>query len=445
MSTAAAVAAADPRADHLPRSLEDRHEVDEDSDESEEEADVESDGEGSEVSSLSDFCEPDGGSDEDPTFDPAADGDLEVEAMLRARMSRMSISASARRGRKGPAVLKMGKEEIDLLAMVDKLKQDVQLEKLKVYECKAYLRMHKLRLTGKKELLLNRIREHIEVKNDGEKKYPVSSFVHNCKGDACKGDVVMFEQYIYRRKKGAPREVKGRLCGQRTNAGRIIKESYGTAKQQHTFTIEILWSKGYKPWPPLHPLLIKGRNLYKDKTMRQPWPDEEERNKVIQEKHERGDLARKSRAARINEKENQKLLRNRIKDNKIKEQQNMKQKQPQEPQQIVKSTNILQQRVGERKDPSPQNGEPGNPRPTSSHHNEVFPHKGATGSFKQVLSVYQIPKAINAIIKMEDRSKKCFQIPLVLSKCSRTTTTVINKEMKSYLRCFQWELPGKHS
>ena len=39
------------------------------------------------------------------------------------------------------------------------------------------------------------------------------------------------------RKKGAPREVKGRLCGQRTNAGRIIKESYGTAKQQHTFTV----------------------------------------------------------------------------------------------------------------------------------------------------------------------------------------------------------------
>jgi len=42
------------------------------------------------------------------------------------------------------------------------------------------------------------------------------------------------------REKGAPREVKGRLCGQRTNAGRIIKESYGTAKQQHTFTVR-LW------------------------------------------------------------------------------------------------------------------------------------------------------------------------------------------------------------
>jgi hypothetical protein len=104
---------------------------------------------------------------------------------------------------------------------------DGQLEKLKVYECKAYLRMHKLRLSGKKEELLNRIREHIEyelhplcylltlsllifhkivsyylffpmhidilalscdsqtfrVENLGEIKYPMSSFVLNCKGE----------------------------------------------------------------------------------------------------------------------------------------------------------------------------------------------------------------------------------------------------------------------
>ncbi|RCV42889.1 hypothetical protein SETIT_9G251500v2 [Setaria italica] len=394
----AATAGGVTRAGHLPRQ-EDRREGDEGSVESEEEEEVESDDEGSEASSPSDLGEPDAGSDEDPTFDPDADGDLEVESVLRSRMSRMSISASARKGRKGAAVLKMGKEEIDLLAMVDRLKQDDQLEKLKVYECKAYLRMHKLRLTGKKEVLLNRIREHIEVKNNGEEKYPVSNFVLNCKGDACKGDVVIFEQNIYRRKKGAPREVKGRLCGQRTNAGRIIKESYGTAKQQHTFTIEILWSKGYKPWPPLHPLLIKGRNLYKDKTMRQPWPDEEERNRVIQEKHERGDVARKSRAARIHEKEIEKLSRlkrNRMKD-KIKEQQNMNQKQPQELKQKVESTNTVQQRVGERKGPSPQNGEPGNTRQQhisskaiSTHHNEVFPQMGATRNFQQEFNGNQV-------------------------------------------------------
>lgn len=65
---------------------------------------MESDDEGSEASSPSDLGEPDAGSDEDPTFDPDADGDLEVEAVLRARMSRMSISALARKGRSGSGV-----------------------------------------------------------------------------------------------------------------------------------------------------------------------------------------------------------------------------------------------------------------------------------------------------------------------------------------------------
>ncbi|KAM0857833.1 hypothetical protein ACQ4PT_048203 [Festuca glaucescens] len=216
--------------------------------ESEEEEEVESGEEGSddgsEPASLADLYESDVGSDddEDPSFDPAADRGPEGEAALWSGMARLSISA--RKGRKGFVAPKMGKEDNDLLAMVEKLMRDDQLEKLKVYECKAYLRMHKLRLSGKKEDLLNRIREHIEVKILGELKYPASSFVLNCKGDACKGDVVVFEQNIYRRKKGDPRGVKSRLCGQRTNAGRIIKESYGTAKQQHTFTVEIFWNYG---------------------------------------------------------------------------------------------------------------------------------------------------------------------------------------------------------
>ncbi|RLN17740.1 zinc finger CCCH domain-containing protein 62-like [Panicum miliaceum] len=391
-----AAAAAEPRAGHLPRSLEDRRE-DEGSEDSEEEEDVESDDEGSEVSSLSDFREPDAGSDEDPTFDPAADGDLEVEAVLLARMSRMSISASARRGRKGPAVPKLGKEEIDLLVMVDKLKQGAHMSIVAMYRWSAGetegLRMQTIDFVRSYPmpidvLTLSCASHTLRVKNDGEEKYPVSSFVLNCKGDACKGDVVMFEQNIYRSIDVGKREllVKSR-------AAYVVKGS---------MPIEILWSKGYKPWPPLHPLLIKGRNLYKDKTMRQPWPDEVERNRVIQEKHERGDLARKSRAARIHEKENKKLLslnRNRIKDNKIKEEHNMNQKQPQEPQQSqnVKSTNILQQRVSERKDPSPQNGEPGNTRQqhisskaTTSHHNKVFPQKGATRTFKQEFNGHQI-------------------------------------------------------
>lgn len=284
-----------------------------------------------------------------------------------------------------------------------------------MYECKAYLRMHKLRLSGKREVLLCRIREHIEVKNNGAVKYPVSSFVLNCKGDACKGDVVIFEQNIYKRKKGAPRGRgdRGRLCGQRTlcgkrtNAGRIIKESYGTAKQQHTFTIEILWSEGYKPWPPLHPLLIKGRNLYKDKTMRQPWPDEQKRSRVLQEKHARGFIARKSRDVRIHDKEIEKMRRfNRIKENRSKGKEDINQKSSQKP----VSTNTVCQRSDEGRIPSLQHGEPGNTMqhhisskqnpanhlvnqqfPCWQHYNEVLPQEGAMRTSRPESIEHQVP------------------------------------------------------
>ncbi|KAI8016174.1 putative serine protease EDA2 [Camellia lanceoleosa] len=42
--------------------------------------------------------------------------------------------------------------------------------------------------------------------------------------DVCKGDVVLFTQKVYKK------------FGKRTIAGRVVKESYGAAKQQHTFT-----------------------------------------------------------------------------------------------------------------------------------------------------------------------------------------------------------------
>ncbi|KAM6585423.1 hypothetical protein CsatB_012425 [Cannabis sativa] len=152
-----------------------------------------------------------------------------------------------------------------------------QLEKLKVDQCKIYLRKNGLRLTGNKSTLLQRIKEHLE--------FNVAS----------------------RRASGPP-------CGTRMVAGRIVKESYGAAKQQHTFTffgqshqIEVLWSKGEKPLPPLHPLLIKGRNLYRLKTLRQKWENEETRQKILMEKHSRGSLARSDRETRILEKKNRKM------------------------------------------------------------------------------------------------------------------------------------------
>ncbi|XP_057821282.2 uncharacterized protein LOC131033973 isoform X2 [Cryptomeria japonica] len=122
-------------------------------------------------------------------------------------------------------------------------------------------------------------------------------------GDACTGDIVMFEQKVYEMYSIASRSATGPPIGTRCVVGRIVKESYGAAKQQHTFTIEVLWSKGEKPLPPLHPLLIKGRNLYKLQTVRQPWPNEEDRKKVLLEKHSRGFHARNARDVRVQMKE----------------------------------------------------------------------------------------------------------------------------------------------
>ncbi|KAL7141347.1 hypothetical protein ABFS83_08G047300 [Erythranthe nasuta] len=170
------------------------------------------------------------------------------------------------------------------------------LQELKLVECKAYLRRHGLRLTGTKGECIGRIKEHWRLKDgSGEAFYPRSSFVINCTGDVCMGDVVLFKQKVHQNSDKIPRS---RSLRWRTVAGRVIKESYGAAKQQHTFTVEVLWSRGMKMLDPLFPLLVKGRNLYRMKTFRQRWKNEEERLEVLSEKHKRGAAARTVRDTR---------------------------------------------------------------------------------------------------------------------------------------------------
>ncbi|XVE51816.1 hypothetical protein DITRI_Ditri02bG0071300 [Diplodiscus trichospermus] len=261
----------------------------------------------------------------DSDYDSDIDPSYRVEDDTRSKFQNLSIKKKSRSGvaKKSDLSIKKGQDEIEMdfpevddksYENVEKIIKAGKLEKLKVDECKIYLRKNGLRLSGNKDILIRRIKEHLEISNGGgEKKYPISSFVLNCKGDACTSDVVMFEQNVYEMFNVASRSASGPPCGTRIVAGRIVKESYGTAKQQHTFTIEVLWSKGEKPLPPLHPLLIKGRNLYRLKTLRQRWEDEGERQKVLMEKHSRGSLARSDREVRIQEKERRKMLReNRI-------------------------------------------------------------------------------------------------------------------------------------
>ncbi|CAK7337635.1 unnamed protein product [Dovyalis caffra] len=143
--------------------------------------------------------------------------------------------------------------------VISLLKEGNGLEGLYVKHCKAYLRKYGLRLAGTKAVCIQRIKEH----------WRFSKVTRH-----------------------------GEILGMRTVAGRIVKESYGSAKQQHTFSVEVLWSKGVEKLPPLSPLLVKGRNLYKLRTFRQCWDNEAERQKVLAEKHERGAAARRMRTTR---------------------------------------------------------------------------------------------------------------------------------------------------
>lgn len=68
------------------------------------------------------------------------------------------------------------------------------------------------------------------------------------------------------------------------------------------YKVEVLWSKGIKKLPPLFPLLVKGRNLYRLKTFRQRWNNEVERQIVLDEKHKRGRAARLVRAMKKSKK-----------------------------------------------------------------------------------------------------------------------------------------------
>lgn len=272
--------------------------------------------EGEEDYSESGGSDPEYDSDEDPSYSIFEETHAKFSNLsIEKKKSKARIAEDMNMGIKGDphevgvVAPELDEEDAKSFDKVQKIIEDGQLEKLKVDQCKVYLRKNGLRLTGNKVTLLQRIKEHREIVNGGEKKYPVSSFVLNCKGDACTGDVVMFEQNVYEMFNIASRSASGPPCGTRIVAGRIVKESYGAAKQQHTFTIEVLWSKGEKPLPPLHPLLIKGRNLYRLKTLRQRWGDEGERQKVLMDKHSRGGVARSDREARIQEKEMRKVLK----------------------------------------------------------------------------------------------------------------------------------------
>ena len=114
---------------------------------------------------------------------------------------------------------------------------------------------------------------------DGDDTYSI-----DCTGDCVTGDEVRFDRATFT---GSHRRPK--FAGFERVTGRIVRDSYGAQKQQHTFTLRLADGSETR---------IKGRNLYRQGTHRKPWSDESARQIEADKKHRRGDAARKQREIR---------------------------------------------------------------------------------------------------------------------------------------------------
>lgn len=128
----------------------------------------------------------------------------------------------------------------------------------------------------------------------------LSDFTIKCTGDVVTGDTILWKEAVWPAYK--PRGQFGRKSplplGNRKVLAVVIAESYGTAKQQHTFTLRVVRSYGYKPLEAGESIRRKGRNIYRDGTKRLPWANESNRGTAADEKHARGDAARECRRQR---------------------------------------------------------------------------------------------------------------------------------------------------
>lgn len=121
-----------------------------------------------------------------------------------------------------------------------------------------------------------------------------NDFAVNATGDVVTGDVIRFTEGVFTSGR------KPSYKGDRTITARVLKDSYGADKQQHTFSLLVLNADGVEAdkYPAGSKTTRKGRNIYRNGTMRQKWVDESARSSTANEKHARGDEARRQRDLR---------------------------------------------------------------------------------------------------------------------------------------------------
>ena len=120
-----------------------------------------------------------------------------------------------------------------------------------------------------------------------------TDFPINCTGDVVAGDTIRFTEAVFGGSHRRPVKV-----GERVIVARVLRDSYGADKQQHTFTLKVIASEGYQPLQAGTQTTRKGRNIYRNGTQRAAWDDEGARATAADEKHTRGAAARAERAIR---------------------------------------------------------------------------------------------------------------------------------------------------
>jgi hypothetical protein len=150
------------------------------------------------------------------------------------------------------------------------------------------MRLNDGKKRSRKRSKQRRLADDLPMGTDGStpKNRPPKEYSERATGDVVVGDEVWFERAIFT---GSYRNPK--WAGNEVVRGKVIRDSYGKDKQQHTFTIEL---------PDGTTTRIKGRNLYRNGVWRKRWDDEAERDRVAAEKHARGDEARARRDERRN-------------------------------------------------------------------------------------------------------------------------------------------------
>jgi hypothetical protein len=121
-------------------------------------------------------------------------------------------------------------------------------------------------------------------------RYPIWA---PARGDVVTGDTIRFTESVFG---GSYR--KPRYLGQRAVRAEVTRDSYGGAKQQHTFTLRVIRSTGFECIETGKLIRRKARNVYKGEPERLRWADNVERDNVAAEKHERGGAARAARDER---------------------------------------------------------------------------------------------------------------------------------------------------